>query len=118
MHFFLSNFHEMDLGLPDVTKFTAQLAMMHRKSKSPTGKFGFHVTTYNGNLPQVNQWTDTWEELFTINFRHFLEMEQQMQGPATEELTGLSNAMLERVIPRLLRPLETEGRHIEPSLVQ
>ncbi len=108
----------MDLDLPDVNKFTARLAEMHRKSKSPTGKYGFHVTTYNGNLPQVNRWTDTWEEYFTSNFRHFLTMEQEMQGPATEELTGLSNAMLEKVIPRLLRPLETGGRNIEPSLIQ
>lgn len=108
----------MDLDLPDVTKFTARLAEMHQKSKSPTGKYGFHVTTYNGNLPQLNQWTDTWEEFFTSNFNDFLRMEQEMQGPATEALTNLSSAMLEKVIPRLLRPLETGGRHIEPSLVQ
>lgn len=108
----------MKLDLPDVNKLTARLAEMHRKSSSPTGKYGFHVTTYNGNLPQLNQWTDTWEGYFTSNFRHFLKMEQEIQGPATEELTKLSNAMLEKVIPRLLRPLQTGGRHIEPSLIQ
>lgn len=77
-----------------------------------------HVVTYNGNLPQLNKWTDTWEEYFTNNFKHFLEMEHRSQGPATEELTELSKAMVEKVIPRLLRPLETGGRHIEPSLIQ
>jgi hypothetical protein len=45
-------------------------------------------------------------------------MENEMQGPATEELAELSTAMLEKVIPRLLRPLETGGRHIDPSLIQ
>lgn len=52
------------------------------------------------------------------NFKHFLEMERNSQGPATDELAELSQAMVEKVIPRLLRPLETGGRHIEPSLVQ
>lgn len=74
--------------------------------------------TYNGTLPQLNDWTDTWEEYFTSNFKHFLEMEKEVQGPATEELAELSRAMLEKVIPRLLRPMETGGRHIEPSLIQ
>ena len=74
--------------------------------------------TYNGNLPQLNQWTETWEDYFTSNFKHFLEMERRLQGPAEEEFVILSKAMVEKVIPRLLRPLETGGRHIKPSLVQ
>ena len=118
LHFFLCDFHEMDLDLPNVNRFTARLADLHRKSKSPTGKFGFHVTTYNGNLPQINAWTDTWEEYFALNFRHFINMEQEMQGPATEEQAELSTAMLTKVIPRLIRPMETGGRRIEPSLIQ
>lgn len=117
LHFFLCDFHEMDLGLPEVDKFTIRLAQLHKESASPTGKFGFHVTTYNGSLPQLNQWTDTWEEYFTNNFKHFLEMENELQGPAPEELTLLSEAMLAKVIPRLLRPMETGGRHIKPSLL-
>lgn len=40
LHFFLSEFHEMDLDLPEVKKFTARLAELHRKSSSPTGKYG------------------------------------------------------------------------------
>lgn len=118
LHFFLCNFHEMDLELPNVDKFTARLAEMHRRSKSPNGKYGFHVMTYNGTLPQLNQWTDTWEEYFANNFKHFLEMEIEVQGPPTDELTALSNAMLDKVIPRLLRPLETGDRAIEPCLIQ
>ena len=118
LHFFLCDFHEMDLDLPNVNKFTACLAELHRKSTSPNGKWGFHIMTYNGTLPQLNDWTDTWEEYFTSNFKHFLEMEKEVQGPATEELAELSRAMLEKVIPRLLRPMETGGRHIEPSLIQ
>ena len=91
---------------------------MHRESVSPTGKFGFHVTTYNGNLPQLNQCIDTWEEYFTNNFKHFLEIGKEMQAPATDELAELSTAMIEKVILRLIRPMETGGRTIEPALIQ
>ena len=118
MHFFLCDFHELKRGLPNANDFTAQLAKLHSSHSSPSGKWGFHITTYNGTLPQLNDWTDTWEEYFTNNFKHFLKMEKDVQGPGTEELAGLSTAMLEKVIPRLLRPMESRGRHIEPSLIQ
>lgn len=108
----------MDLELPDVDKFTARLAELHRESVSPTGRFGFHIMTYNGNLPQLNQWTDTWEEYFTTNFKHFLKLERQASGPPSAELEDLSQAMIDKVIPRLLRPMETSGRRIEPSRIQ
>lgn len=52
LHFFLCNFHDMDNELPEMEQFSARLAQLHRDSISPTGKFGFHVTTYNGNIPQ------------------------------------------------------------------
>ncbi|GKZ27942.1 hypothetical protein AbraCBS73388_007145 [Aspergillus brasiliensis] len=39
------------------------------------------------------------------------------RGGPWPELEGLDTAMIEKVIPRLLRPLETEGRSIKPSLV-
>ena len=45
-----------------------------------------------------------------------LGLEREPQGPS-EELEELCEPLLEKVIPRLLRPLETGGRHIEPCLV-
>lgn len=118
LHFFLCDFHEMDLELPDVDRFTARLAELHRNSTSPNGKFGYHLTTYNGILPQDNRWTDSWEEYFSNNFRRMVELEQEAQGPPTEEQISLTSSMLEMVIPRLLRPLETEGRKVKPCLIQ
>lgn len=61
-HFFLCDFHEKDQDLPEMNKFSLMLAELHQKSElvSPNEKFGFHVTTYNGNLPQDNRWNDTW----------------------------------------------------------
>jgi fructosamine-3-kinase len=78
--------------------------------------FGFHVNTYNGNLPQDNQWTKSWEEFFTNGIKSVLKMELDILGP-NEELQSLSAALVSNVIPRLLRPLETEGRAIKPSLL-
>ena len=53
MHFYLSDYIDMIEELPDVQKFCATLAKMHRDSilTSTNGKFGFHAVTYNGNLP-------------------------------------------------------------------
>ena len=72
--------------------------------------------TYNGDLPQENGYTDTWEECFTNGFLHMLKMNRQRGGP-WEEMEALKSDMLEKVIPRLLRPLETEGRVVKPALV-
>ncbi|KAI9778640.1 MAG: hypothetical protein M1816_004002 [Peltula sp. TS41687] len=55
-HFFLCEYREMIDEMLDPHKFTACLAALHQNSKSPNGKFGFHITTYTGNLPQLNEW--------------------------------------------------------------
>lgn len=51
-HFFPCEYREMVREMPDPHKFAARLAALHQNSKSPTGKFGLHVTTYSGNLPR------------------------------------------------------------------
>jgi fructosamine-3-kinase len=102
--------------MPDPRKFTARLAELHQKSKSPNGKFGFHVTTYSGNLPQKTDWEESWEVFFSKIMRQALELELQAKGP-DPELEVLVPILFDKVIPRLLRPLESEGRTVKPSLV-
>ena len=92
----------------------APLAWM--KSKSPNGKFGFPVTTFSGNAPQDNSWTDTWEEFFIQAVNHMLRLEEETQGPS-EEMRSLGKALVDKVIPRLLRPMEIDGRKVTPCLV-
>lgn len=116
LHFFLGNFHDMDNELPEMEQFSARLAQLHRDSVSPTGKFGFHVTTYNGNIPQDVRWTDTWEECFMNGTKRDFELEMEARGPC-EELKALMEPLFKKVIPRLLRPLETAGRSLKPSFV-
>lgn len=54
-HFFLCHLREKMDEMPDPHRFTARLAALHQNSKSPQGKFGFHVPTYTGNLPQIQR---------------------------------------------------------------
>jgi protein-ribulosamine 3-kinase len=115
-HFLLCDFHEMDDELPEMQKFCSSLARLHRDSKSPNGKFGFHVTTYNGNIPQDVRWADTWEECFTNGTRRDFELEREARGPCAE-IDELMVPLFEKVIPRLLRPLETGGRTLKPCFV-
>ncbi|KAB8274971.1 Fructosamine/Ketosamine-3-kinase [Aspergillus minisclerotigenes] len=116
IHFFLCEYREMTHDMPDPHKFTVRLAALHQNSTSPTGKFGFHMATYSGNLPQINEWEDSWEVFFAKNMKMALELEVKAKGP-DPELDHLVPILFEKVIPRLLRPLESDGRSVKPSLV-
>ncbi len=115
-HFFLCDYREMTDEMPDPHKFTSRLAALHQNSKSPNGKFGFHVTTYSGNLPQATEWEDKWETFFAKSLRQALKLELEAKGH-DPEFDILVPIIFDKVIPRLLRPLETEGRSVKPSLV-
>jgi len=115
-HFFLCQFKDMTDEMPDPDQFTARLAALHQNSESPNGQFGFHITTYSGNLPQINDWETSWETYFTKSMRLAFELEFEAKGP-DPEFDTLVPVLFEKVIPRLLRPLESEGRSVKPSLV-
>lgn len=115
-HFFLCEFREMKDTMPDPSAFVSRLARLHQTSKSPNGKFGFHMTTYSGNIPQMTDWEPSWEAFFSKNLRFALDLELEAKGhdPEFDELVP---AIFDKVIPRLLRPLEAEGRSVKPCLV-
>lgn len=115
-HFFLCHFHSMTDGIPEVEDFPALLAQLHKNGVSPNGKFGFPVTTYQGRLPQETTECDTWEQCFSNGIEQFFKMEEEAQG-FDEEMAALRKGIMEKVIPRLLRPLETGGNRIQPCLV-
>lgn len=116
-NFYLCEFVDIKEELPGCRIFCEKLAYLHRNGvSSPNGKFGFHVVTYNGNLPQENGFTDTWEEFFANGLKHMFRLNSEAAGPS-EELQDLIPSLFEMVIPRLLRPLETGGNSIVPSLV-
>ncbi|KAJ5738348.1 Fructosamine kinase-domain-containing protein [Penicillium malachiteum] len=116
-HFYLCKFYEFFKELePDPQSFCERLTKLHSNHSSPNGKFGFHCTTYNGNLPQDNTWSESWESFFKQGLRRIFEVREKRAGP-DPELDALLPTLFEKVIPRLLRPLETGDQKIKPSLV-
>ncbi|KAL8933235.1 MAG: hypothetical protein Q9216_006458 [Gyalolechia sp. 2 TL-2023] len=115
-HFFLCDFVDMTNDIPDVETSMEMLAELHSKSSSPQGQYGFHVPTVQGKFPQYTEWTNSWEEFFTQSIKLVFENEEITQGP-DEEVQQLFREILSKVVPRLLRPLETGGRRIQPRLI-
>ena len=114
--FFLTPFRYLTDKIPEPAQFVEIFEKLHRSSVSPTGKYGFHVTTFNGWVPLVNDWCDTWEEFFARQFRSDILWEQGIRGP-DPDFDRVADEFFQKVIPRLLRPLETGGRSIKPVLL-
>ena len=113
--FFLTGFRQLLEKLPPTSELLAVAKKMHQSSNSPSGKFGFPVTTFYGPPPMDNAWTDSWEEYFAREFRSSV-MYAQRPLHNDQELAELAEEFIETVIPRLLRPLQTGGRSIKPTL--
>jgi len=104
--------------LPDLKEFPALVAEFHRRNQTKPGRgeFGFPITMYGGRNPQTFPVSKTWEECFSKGLDNIFDMEEKVQG-ADEEMRQLREGLMTKVIPRLLRPLETEGRTLIPTLV-
>ncbi|CAH0042053.1 unnamed protein product [Clonostachys rhizophaga] len=118
MHFYLAEYVEMDDVHPDAKAWATVASTLHRRSmgKSPEGKFGFHVGGFMANVPMSNSWSSSWESFWAQRMRSLLEIEEARCGKDAS-FTGLKSALLERVIPRYLRPLESDGRSVQPCLL-
>ena len=116
VHIYLCSFVDMTDDIPDLQLFPAKVAELHEKAISPNGKYGFPVPTYQGQIPQEVAWKDSWEEFFSASWKRILAVEETSQGPDAE-MIELTEALINKVVPRLLRPLETGGRQIQPRLV-
>ena len=97
-------------------KLATGLANLHQKSISPTGKFGFHMSTCHAKIAQaVDKWEDSWCALYTRHLGHVMELAKPiLQWPEFEVVCKLT---LEKVVPRLLLPLQSEGRYLKPCLI-
>jgi len=115
-HFILIEFVDMIITLPEPDIFTGRLASLHKNSISPTGKFGYDKQSYIGILPQHIGWEDSWEAFFTKCIRQSLDVYINANGH-DPEMYDLIHSLFTKVIPRLLRPLESEGRKVKPSLI-
>lgn len=112
---FLAHFRRLKQATPSNTALDSIMRKLRTTTQSPTGKFGFHVTPFYGPLPMIANWTDNCEEFWTREFRANLQYTQRMLGN-DPELLEVSKEFIVKVVPRLLRPLQTGGRNIKPSL--
>lgn len=116
-HFMLTEFREVGQQPPEPVQFAHRVAQLHETSVSPTGKFGFHVTSMAGPIPvRNNGWSDSWEEAFSNFLGNLLDLDRNANQPWLE-LEHIKHLIMTRVIPRLLRPLQSNGRDIKPCLV-
>ncbi|KAI1267770.1 Fructosamine kinase-domain-containing protein [Xylariaceae sp. FL1019] len=115
-HFYLAEFRDMADEMPGATDFVSLVAKLHQTTESPNGKFGFHTKTYGGDNPLDTSWCDSWEQFFTRMMKQVMDRERAIHGP-NEELDRLSPMIIDQVIPRLIRPMESEGRKIKPVLI-
>ena len=89
---------------------------MHRRSISPTGKFGFHMATCHAKTAQaVDTWEESWCALYSKHLGHVMEL--AMPILRWIEFDVVCKLTLEKVVPRLLLPLQTDGRILKPCLV-
>jgi fructosamine-3-kinase len=115
-YFLLTEFRSVGQQPADPVKLASGLADMHQRSISPTGKFGFHVSTCHAKIAQaVNSWEDSWCALYTKHLSHVIDLAVPfLQWP---EFNIVSRLTLEKVVPRLLLPLQSDGRILKPSLI-
>jgi protein-ribulosamine 3-kinase len=116
--FCLLEFHDMAEEVLDPTEFVPIIVQIHKASmgESPDGKYGFHVPTHLANIPNDNTWQASWEVWFTQAMKKMFDVEEQAHGKDMR-LEELKKGLYEKIIPRLLRPLETGGRSIQPCLL-
>ncbi|KAK7953381.1 hypothetical protein PG996_014272 [Apiospora saccharicola] len=117
MHYYICDYGDMTDDLPDPARFGQTFAKLHLNSmgKSPTGRYGFPLTTHLAFVPNDNTWTDTWSEWFSNAMKKMLEEEERSHGQ-DDKLDQLKEPLFAKVIPGLLRPMETGSNRIEPCL--
>ena len=115
-YYFLSDFLDMDNAAPEPAQFTAHVAELHRKSKSPNGMFGFETTTCDGKPPHTVAWEKCWATFFEKLLCGVLKLDTEVNG-VWPELEAAAEQVIAGIIPRLLGVLQSDGRKLKPSLI-
>lgn len=111
--FFLCDFLDLDLKLPEPDPFCARIAHVHHESISPNGKFGFHVPNCHGRTPQIVDWDSSWASFFTKLLTGFFDVERDQNGPWLEYEAAFQK-LVAHVVPQLLGPLQEGQRVLKP----
>ncbi|XXH04482.1 hypothetical protein Hte_010898 [Hypoxylon texense] len=117
IHFLLCQFLyiKKDDEPPPPSELATTVAKIHQWGPL-SSKFGSNFATFHGNVRVAHPFCETWEEYFTTTTRTLFDRERSVQGPS-KEIERMIEPFFKKVIPRLLRPLETGGRSITPCLI-
>ncbi|KAJ4159529.1 uncharacterized protein LMH87_008427 [Akanthomyces muscarius] len=116
-YFLLAEFREFRSQPAKPESLAKGLAKLHAQSVSPTGRFGFHTRTNHGRIRQnVGFWDDSWCAVLQAHLGHIIDL----AGPILVDLPNfdaVAQLVLKHVVPRLLLPLQQDGRTLKPSLL-
>lgn len=123
-YYFLGEFVEMDIRVPELPKFSKQIVEFHRTSQREfhrmtgfkTPMFGFHTTTCQGCLCLPTTWNDSWADFFCQLVRNAMAFHIVRNGH-WKNLEELVDRLCTHVVPLVLGPLEAEGRSVKPTLI-
>ena len=116
-YFYLSEFVDMDVTTaPDPAEFTSKLARLHKISRSPKVMFGFHVETCDGDRAHVVEWQESWAVFYRNLFLGVCGLDLKRNGPWLEYERAIKQ-VADKVIPRLLEPLQANGRQLKPCII-
>ncbi|KAK7953263.1 hypothetical protein PG988_013957 [Apiospora saccharicola] len=115
-YFFICDYLDLTHELPDAVDLGKKLAEFHLKSKSPTGKFGFQCTTFDGKNPLNTSWDSSWTTYFRRLMNDIYQIEKASNG-YSKEFDDVIQIALNKLVPRLLDALVADGRTIKPTLI-
>ncbi|KAK1723075.1 Fructosamine/Ketosamine-3-kinase [Colletotrichum acutatum] len=116
-YFYMSEFVDLDTTTAqDPSEFCKLLAEIHRKSQTLSDKFGFGVTTCDGDRPHVVEWESDWAVFYRKLFLHTLNLDIESNG-TWPKYERAAHRVADYVIPKLLTKLTWEGQPIKPSLI-
>ena len=115
-YFFVCRFRKLSDDIPSLSDFPALVAEMHKRGVSKTGEFGFPLKTFGGRNAMHFPTSRSWEDCFSRGIAGLFDSEEETQG-SDDEMREPREGVMTKIIPRLLRPLETEGRTLTPQLV-
>jgi len=106
----------VDDVVPEVRDFVSIIAKVHIESMGKESRYGFDLPTHLAHLPNNKNWQSSWEAFFKQLMEQMLGFDEDAYVQHSE-MNTLKKDLLKKVIPRLLRPLESGGRSIQPCLV-
>lgn len=107
--FFLTTYRQLKEKTPTQSQLVDVLTQLHSLSSSLTGKFGFYVSLRN-------EWCDRWESGTAASSGRISHGNRVCEEDDVE-FNRVAGEFFVKVIPRLLRLLQSGGRSIKPTLV-